>query len=1341
MNNKNNDFSNTNQFKLQDISIKAKLISLTMLSMLVLSIILATVSIDFVKQTLIQQKYTALTAARDSKIKQLKDIFKLYKKQIGLLSATSYGQELAKEFTQIHQTLGIDENGKFNTNNDLVQKALPKWDAFYKKYTQTYPFEDIYLISAQYGHVLYTYKKFPDFGTNLNSGDYRKSGLAKIWKKVRKYKRTVLIDMSSYAPRDGKPSMFIAAPLFVNSELTSVLVFRLKNENLKNIMQLRSGYGKTQEDYLVGKDYLMRSDSFLSPQTHSLSNSFKNPESGKATTPAVTSAFNNITDTQIIKDYNGNDVLSSYTLFNIDDELDWAVLSEIDLNEILEKSNRLRDTLTVITFITFLIIMMLFYFIIQKYVINSLNIFQNGLLNFFDYLNGESKEIVLLNDSSKDEIGIMSSAVNDGIEKTRINLKDRDSQNWIKNGVNELNQILINMNSVQQVTAESIKFIGNYINAGVGVFYLHEQSDETLLQYASFAHIVRDELSAEFKIGEGLIGQVALQKSPILLTNIKKDQLTITTGTITQESFNTYTFPLIYNDILYGVIEIGSFEQLSSQIIEFLNAIDKTICISLASAIQNKKVQELLDKTKLANDELTTKQEELEVANKYMQQQQQDLEEANANMEEQQQQLEEANANMEEQQQQLKISEQNLKLQNQQLEDTKKEIQEKADELEKSGQYKSEFLANMSHELRTPLNSIILLSSLLHKNSKDTLTHHDVKKAKTIFDSGNELLRLINDILDLSKVESGKMEVIVDSFRSDNFLIQMKDIFDFTAADKGLDFIIIDEYENMIHSDKDRISQIVRNLVSNAFKFTQKGSITLKIAPSKKQDKEIELAVIDTGIGIPTEKQDLIFKAFTQADGSTSREYGGTGLGLSISRELAKLLGGEITVTSQEEKGSTFSIDLPLLKPMANQTPKIEEKFTSKINKEQPPKEIQKKVLPNDDRDTLSKKDEAYLIIDDDKTFADIVYEEIKKDNSFGLVAYDAKSGLDLVKNYNIKGIMLDLTLPDMDGVDVLKELKSNNHSRHIPVHVISSKDKNSQTLELGAIGYLQKPVYDGDINEVISNIDSFKQKKIKDLLIVEDDKVHREALIELVGEGVNIVGVKTASEAIQEVKKEIYDTVVVDLGLMAGSGYEVCEYIKNSHPKLPIIIYTGRDLSNDDKIKLQAYSNSVIIKTANSNERILNEINLFLHRDKSEDKINETEAFQKIDLEHSNILIVDDDIKNIFVLEAALQEFSANTFTAFNGKEALDFLETNKKIDLILMDIMMPVMDGYEAIQKIREDEEIKHIPIIAVTAKAMKEDREKCIRFGADDYMSKPINLNILGGLIEQWSLKKHK
>ena len=1327
---------------MKNISIKIKLLVLSISSLILLSVVLSFTSINKTKEVLNEIETERLTSARDSKIKQLSEIFALYNKQITLLTETSYVKDLTIEFKKIHEELGVDPYGSFPIDNDKVTNNLAKWDNFYKKYTNTYPFDDVFIISKEYGHVLYTYGKNSDFGSNLSNGNLRKSSLAKIWEKAKQYKRTVFIDMSAYEPRGGEPSMFLAAPVYINSKFESVLVFKINNKNLLDIMSFRGGYGKTQEDYLVGSDYLMRSDSFLSSNTHSLEVSLKNPEVGSVKTIAVNEAFSGKSNTKLIQDYRGNNVLSSYSLFKIDEDLSWAVVSEIDEEEIFKTTNELRNELILISIATFFLVLFILYFIIQKYVIKSLDTFQEGLLSFFEYLNRETNEIKLLDESNKDEIGVMSQAVNSGIIRTKANIEKNEIENWIKNGLNELNLKLINLKNINEVSQESLNFISNYINAGVAVFYIFDSKDNILKQYASFAHIQRDELSSQFKIGEGVVGQVALQRNPILLKNIKKDENLITTGTITQNSFNTFTYPLIYNGELFGVIEFGSFELFEEKVINFIETINKTICISLATTIQNNKVQELLENTKKANSELAKNQIKLEEANAYMEEQQQQLEEANANLEEQQQHLEEANARMEEQQQQLKISEQNLKLQNSKLEETRKDIQKKANELEQSGKYKSEFLANMSHELRTPLNSIILLSSLLQKNSKKTLNNDDIKKAKTIFESGNELLRLINDILDLSKVESGKMQVIIDNFESTNLLQQMKDTFDYSANDKGLEFIIIDEYNNHISNDKDRISQIIRNLVSNAFKFTKEGSITLRISPSLDLSKDFTISVIDTGIGIEKEKQNLIFKAFTQADGGTSREYGGTGLGLSITRELAKLLGGYVSVKSERGKGSTFSVDLPnLIKDNAViQKKEINIEKNTFIEKSQI--SLNNKI-PTDDRNILTKKDSAYLIIDDDEAFAEVVYEEIKKMDSFGLIALDGHSGLKLVNEYNIKGIMLDLTLPDMNGVDILKELKSNPNTKNIPVHVISSKDKNSETLELGAIGYLQKPVYDGDINDILTNINNFQNKKIKDLLIVEDDEVHREALIELVGEGVNIKGVKSAKEAITEVKKEIYDTVVVDLGLMEGSGYEVCEFIKNNYSKLPIIIYTGRDLDKEDRLKLQEYSNSIIIKTANSNERILNEINLFLHRDeeiKPEEK--NSEIFEDINLEGKNILIVDDDIKNIFVLDSALKEFNANTLTAFNGQEAIDILKTtNTHIDLILMDIMMPIMNGYEAMEIIRSDYKLKSIPIIAVTAKAMKEDREKCIKLGADDYLSKPININILANLIKLWSNKNHK
>ncbi len=1301
---------------MKNLSIKLKILIISILSLIFLSVTFGFVTIKKVNETLTLKKYKALTSTRDLKIKQLQELFELFSKQINLLSNISYVKDLTQEFMQLQQEIGFDKYGKFPIDDEKVKKSLIKWDKFYKEYINTYPFKDVLIISKE-GHIFYTYKKNSDFGENIINGNLSTSNLAQLWEKVKKDKKTSYIDMKPYAPSQNEPKMFLAAPIYINNDFQSILVLKLDTESIQKIMEFRNAYEKTHEDYLVGSDYLMRSDSFLSPQTHSVKNSFKNPQIGFINTIAVQEAFKGISDTKTIIDYRGEKVLSSYTLFKIDKNVSWAIVSEIEEKEVLEVPKQLRDTLIIISIITFLLTSIILYFIINKYIINSLNNFQKGLLTFFKYLNRETNEVSFLKNTAKDEIGIMSQVVNEGIKKTKKNIEETDNESWIKDGVNNLNQILLNVKDLQNVTNKSLNFICNYINAGVGVLYIFDESSNKLKYYSGFAHIQKDESLNEFNLKEGIIGEVAFEKKPILLKNIKNNQTLITTGTIAQNSFNTFTFPLVYNHELLGVIEIGSFNEFDKKSLDLFENINKTICIAISSAMKNKKLKNLLEKTKQANKELEINQLKLE--------------EANAYMEEQQQQLEEANTHMEEQQQQLKISEQSLKLQNRLLEETKKEIELKVKELEQSGKYKSEFLANMSHELRTPLNSIILLSSLLQKNSKQTLSNDDVKKAHTIYESGNELLRLINDILDLSKVESGKMEIIIDKFHSSDLLSQMHDIFSYTANEKNLEFKVIDEYKNKIKNDKNKISQIIRNLISNAFKFTKEGSITLKISPSKDLTKDFTISVIDTGIGINIDKQKVIFNAFTQEDGSTSREFGGTGLGLSISKELTKLIGGYISLKSQKNEGSTFSVDLPNLQ-------ENKEDILKKEEKEIKPLSLKKETI-KDDREIMNPNDEAFLIIEDDEIFSSIIYEEIKKSGKFGIIALDATTGLDLVDKFNIKGIMLDLTLPDMDGIDVLKKLKSNQNTKNIPVHIISSKDKTNEILKLGAIGYLQKPVFDGDINNVIISLEKINKRDIKNLLVVENT-IQKDSLRKLINNDINVTIVKTSQNAIDEIKKEKYDTVVVDLGLIDESGYEVCEFIKNRYPKLPIIIiYSGKVLDKEEKLKLQEYSNSIILKTENSNERILNEINSFLNK---EEKTETNEIFDNIDLSQKKILIVDDDIKNIFVLDAALKEFNATTYTAFNGEEALDFLRKHPKdINLILMDIMMPIMNGYETIERIREDEVLKSIPIIAVTAKAMKEDKEKCISLGADDYLTKPIDINVLANLIQLWSNKKHK
>lgn len=1043
------------------------------------------------------------------------------------------------------------------------------------------------------------------------------------------------------------------------------------------------------------------------------------------------------------------------------DEKDGSVIAVLDLTFDLTKSDALisdaiRNLISTII-ILLLIILPIIYLITNKGIITPLYYFQDGLLDFFKYLNREKKDVKTLEYNSNDEIGAMIKIINSNISKAKHNIELENQSSWIKEGVSGLNKELSTTNTIIDVSNKSISYICRYIKAGVGALYYFNEEKEELNLYGSFAYTQRQNLSNSFKLGEATIGQVALEKAPILLKNIQREQLSIVTGTTDEAPINTYTFPLMHQDKLVGVIEIGSneiFDSAHEKLLEYTNTI---IATALFSAIQNEKVKDLLTQSQEANKTLKIQQTELEnkntqmqeqqaqleEANSQMQEQQAELEESNSQMQEQQAQLEEANAQMEEQQLQLKHSEKELKVQNAELEESKEELRLKAKALEESNKYKSEFLANMSHELRTPLNSVILLSSMLKQNKKNHLSEDEIKKADIINSSGEELLRLINDVLDLSKVEAGRMELLVESFNSTEFATSLKDLFEASAQKNNLEFIVEDRYNKDISNDKDKLSQILRNFLSNSLKFTQEGSISLIIEPY--DTARIKLSVKDTGIGIAKDKQDLVFKAFQQADGSTSRKYGGTGLGLSITKELVKLMQGEITLESELGNGSTFSIIIPNID--TSKEIKTQETPTQEVKKEEvtPPKNEPKQTNEEtqttkiiDDRKKILPDDKVFLIIEDDEGFALTLKSVINENDDLSLIASSGKEGIKLAKEYdNIQGILLDLGLPDMDGVEVLKELKSNINTRKIPVYILSGRDSQNQTKLMGAVGFKQKPLSSSDLQSVFDDFIKFNDKKVKDLLIVEDNDIQREAMIEFIGDtNINSHGVASVNEAIDELKKDIYDAIVVDLTLKEGSGLKICEYIKNNKIKVPIIVYTGKEITQEEENEIKRYTDSIIVKSANSQNRLLDEVDMFLHRVKvPSTKDTANLCISDVDFSGKKIMVVDDDMRNTYVLMEILEEKNADVITASNGQEAIDTLNKNPDTNIILMDIMMPVMNGYEAIQKIKADEKTKNIPIIAVTAKAMNEDKQRCLEVGANDFLTKPLNLDTFTGVIKAW------
>jgi len=743
-------------------------------------------------------------------------------------------------------------------------------------------------------------------------------------------------------------------------------------------------------------------------------------------------------------------------------------------------------------------------------------------------------------------------------------------------------------------------------------------------------------------------------------------------------------------------------------------------------------------------EELEAQQEELRQVNEEMKEKNILLENSRTELKAQQEQLQQTNTELEEKANLLEI-------QKDSLETAKLEVETKARELELTSRYKSEFLANMSHELRTPLNSILILAQLLTENKSGVLREKEVEYARNIRSSGADLLNLINEILDLSKVESGKIEMEITTVDPEELRSRMLSMFTELAKDRGIHFeITLREGlpDQGLLTDKQRLEQILRNLLSNAFKFTEKtGHVSLEIG--MKPGSTVYFAVTDTGIGIPENKRDIIFEAFQQADGSTKRKYGGTGLGLSISRELAHALGGTIRLQSEEGKGSVFTLFLParfdssVLPPAGGEMPakgsgrKKVDRYPD-IETLPPPGQ----GLP-DDREAIRDNDKIVLIIEDDAEFAKILLEFARERGCKGIIAQQGNAGLSLARYYKPDAILLDMKLPVMDGADVLRQLKSDPALRHIPVQIFSGYDRRREGLHLGAFDFIKKPVSADDLRSVFVRMEEFASKKWKKLLIVEDNKQQNKAIRELIGNGdVRSFASYTGSEAFALIQQESFDCIIVDLGLPDMSGFELLEKIRDSGNlnRTPIIVYTGRDLSKEETARLNKLANTVVLKTADSRERLLDETTLFLHRVESrlpKDKQDIIRRLHRTDevLKNKKVLVVDDDMRNIYSLTNVLEEEGMKCVTAGDGAGALKIFRETPDIDIVLMDVMMPGMDGYEATREMRKLPKGGRIPVIALTAKAMKGDREKCLEAGMSDYIAKPVNIEQLLSLMRVW------
>ena len=929
-------------------------------------------------------------------------------------------------------------------------------------------------------------------------------------------------------------------------------------------------------------------------------------------------------------------------------------------------------------------------------------------------------------------------------------------RNWILTGNFELNEKLRGEKTESELAQSIITQLCTYLNTQIGAMYLLDNGELNLS--GTYAYNFRKQNTNVIQVGEGLVGQAAAEKKVIVFTEVPDDYIRINSGLGNVVPKNLIIFPLVQEGVLKGVIEIGSAKEFSPLQMEFLSSIGENIAIVINAAQSRTKLKELLEETQRQAEELETQQEELKQSNEELQEKTEMLEKSESALKTQQEELQQTNEELEEKANLLEE-------QKEKLENAKMDIETKARELEVTSKYKSESLANMSHELRTPLNSVLILAQLLAENKSKSLAEKEVEFARNIYNSGTDLLDLINEILDLSKVESGKMELDIASVSFGDVKSDITAMFSEVAKNKSIDFAFQLNEKDLpgeIETDKQRLEQIIRNLLSNAFKFTGKGGkVQLSINKTKKEEIAfknpklyqspgiVSIAVSDTGIGIPTDKLGIIFEAFQQADGSTKRKYGGTGLGLSISRELANALGGEIQLLSEEGKGSTFTLYLPL-KFDATITEPTERSVEVKPKNDAGPQKSRKIEKPNftegeaiDDRYSIGENDKTMLIMEDDKEFAQVLLSFGRERNYKGIIAYEGTTGLSYARYYKPDAIVLDMKLPIMDGADVLKQLKADPELRHIPVQIISGYDMKKEGLELGAFDFMQKPISKNDLESAFIRIEDFINKKLKKLLIVEDNKGQNDAIRELIGNGdVKCFSAFSGNEAYEMMCKDSFDCVIVDLGLPDMTGFTLMQKIKDNADlkKTPIIVYTGKDLTKDETNRLNKLANTVVLKTVDSNERLLDETTLFLHRVESrlpKEKQSIIRKLHKTDevLKNKTVLIVDDDIRNIYSLNNALEEEGLNCLTAENGKAALQMLADHPEIDIVLMDVMMPEMDGYDATKEIRSKNKFDKLPIIALTAKAMKGDREKCLAAGMSDYVSKPVNVEQLLSLMRVW------
>ncbi|WP_299976250.1 response regulator [uncultured Pseudoteredinibacter sp.] len=1263
----------------------------------------------------------SLSAIADHKLTRWKDYEKQQRQRIKLVSRSSVLRENVANLRRL-----FESNSGAALENSKESKVIRN---IVRDIKSVAGFRSFYLLDPN-GTVLYQDAYSDSAGYSIYEGRYHGSGLQKLFDRSLNSAEPVMSPFVEDVNYPGTFTFYIAMPIMDGASLTAIIVEQFDNRELINIAQDYTGIGETGE--IVFATQYEGSALLMAPLRHVKGATYKKriEMSGKWAKP-IREALAGNSGVEASLDYRPVPVLAAWHPI---ESAGIGMVVKMDEAEAFSQLEAHSRDILVLLATAIVVVGMAGYFLALR------------IVQPVTQMVRSAKEITKGNldqkvpDSKWYEFNQLGNALNAMVGHLKETISSVESDLWYKDSMTRLSEVLGADQSTQVLSRNVIRVLSEQLEAQAATIYFYVGDHLELIGHYGMGEA--PELEALVSTEQGLVGQAIQDRKTIVVNSSGDSEIKMVVRTGTQETManSLMIVPLLYHGQVVALIELAWLGSPYERTAELIDYSSESICLALIAAEQRVQVQNMLEESQAQTEELQVQQEELRVANE-----------------------------------ELRKKGIELRVQSENLRTAKEETDRQARELEAASRYKSEFLANMSHELRTPLNSLLILARSLMDNEDGNLVEDEVESASVIHDSGKHLLGLINDILDISKVESGKMQLNIEPVSVSDLLLSVKTRFDHMAKEKGSEFVIEADSDvpAQIHTDGAKLNQVLINLIGNAIKFTERGIIKLRIHTSADSagDTNLNFSVEDTGIGIPEDKLQTIFQAFQQVDGSISRVYGGTGLGLSIARKLSEVLGGDITVSSVVGQGSCFSLEIPLSALAASNGPqKSAANSVALLQQEVAKAPLDAEGNFKDDRQNLQAGKPLLLIVEDDEKFSDILLQACHQQNCQAIVAADGESGIAMAEQYPVQGVILDYMLPGLDGSDVLAALKSTAATQDLPVHVFTALDGLSDMQIMGAVGKSLKPSSPSEIKTVINQLVNPDVTQLK-MLVVEDDHATFLALTRLLRmEGVALSQARSGQEAVDLLREKTYDGVILDLGLPDTNGFELLQQLDDDDKAdlPPVIIYTGRDLSLEEQDKLGRFTQQIVIKSDDSAERMLEEIHTFaslvcrsneIEKEQQagpaesvgEESLNTKELSEQqlvanakpavlnndedIDLDGRTILLVDDDMRNTFALAKVLRKRNMVVHLAPGGAEAIKLLQEEQDIELVLMDIMMPQMDGYETMRRIREIENLQSIPILALTANAMKGDKEKCLEAGANDYLPKPIDVDRLLVLMQMW------